>query len=288
MSVENPRIGAVLRELNLAKEYEISLSFAGEDRAYVSEVARHLRVAGVRLFYDEYERARLWGVDLAEDLQQQYFARSDYVLMFISRHYVDKMWPGHEKRAALAAALAANRAYILPVRFDGTELPGLNPTVRFEDARKTTASELADLVLQKLGRNLNERKGNAVAPPGLPDAMGRADFNYHSHDGRYVIGSGHYEFETRWSPGPWLYNDAANVAGVALSDAKEIAEVTDTSLEDFTTRARLMRAGAVAVLKNTSGCYAVLKILQVGGEGSSARLIFDYVIKPDRETDFSK
>jgi hypothetical protein len=271
-----------------AKEYEVSLSFAGEDRTYVADVARHLRAAGVRLFYDEFERVRLWGVDLAEDLQQQYFARSQYVLMFISEHYVSKIWPGHEKRAALAAAIASNREYILPVRFDDTELPGMNPTVRFEDARQTSSAELADLVLQKLGRNLNERKGNAVAPPELPDAKGTADFNYHSHDGRYVIGTGHYAFETRWSPGPWLYNEAPNISGVALSDVSEISDVTDASEADFTSRARLVRAGSVAILKNTNGCYAVLKVIEAGGEGSSARLVFDYVIKPDRETDFSK
>jgi hypothetical protein len=275
-------------QANETKEYDISLSFAGEDRSYVADVARHLRAAGIRVFYDEYERARLWGVDLAEDLQQQYFARSQYVLMFISEHYAAKIWPGHEKRAALAAAISANREYILPVRFDDTELPGLNPTVRFEDGRQTTPAELADLVLQKLGKNLNERKGNAVAPPELPGITGTADFNYHSHDGRYVIGTGHYAFETRWSPGPWLYNDAANISGIAVADASEIADVTDASSADFTTRARLVRQGSVAILKNTSGCFAVLKILHAGGEGSSARLVFDYIIKPDRETDFSK
>ena len=269
------------------KEYEVSLSFAGEDRTYVADVARHLRAAEVRVFYDEFERVRLWGIDLAEDLQQQYFGRSEYVLMFISRHYVEKIWPGHEKRAALAAAISSNREYILPVRFDDTELPGLNPTVRFEDARHTTSSELADLVLQKLGRNLNERKGNSVAPPALPDVMGRADFNYHSYDGRYIIGTGHYSFETKWSPGPWIYNDPSSISGVALFDAGEISEVMDASGADFTSRARLVRAGSVVVIKNNHGCYAVLKVLEAIGEGSAARLIFDYVIKPDRETDFS-
>lgn len=270
------------------KEYEISLSFAGEDRMYVASVARHLRAADVRVFYDEYERVRLWGVDLAENFQQQYFAKSEYVLMFISKHYVEKIWSGHEKRAALAAAITSNREYILPVRFDDTELPGLNPTIRFEDARQITSAELADLVLQKLGRNLNARKGNAIAPPELPGTTGTADFNYHSHDGRYIIGAGHYAFETRWSPGPWIYNDAQNISGVALSDAKEIVEVMDASEADFTSRARLVGTGSVAILKNTSGCYAVLKIIQAQGEGSSARLVFEYVIKPDRETDFSK
>jgi hypothetical protein len=227
------------------KQYEISLSFAGEERAYVYEVARHLKAANVRVFYDHYERARLWGRDLAEDLQQLYFDESEYVVMFISRHYVAKIWPGHEKRAALAAALTANREYILPVRFDDTPLPGLNPTVRFEDARTTTASELADLILQKLGRNLDLRKGNAVAPPELPSASGTADFDYLSHDGRYIIGTGHYMFETRWTSGPWLYNDPPSISGIATTEAHEITDILDASTADFTSWARSVREGTV-------------------------------------------
>ena len=127
------------------KEYEISLSFADEERPYVEAVAGHLKAAGVRVFYDAYEKVRLWGRDLAEEFQQIYFAKSEYVVMFVSRSYVQKIWPNHEKRAALAAALRANREYVLPVRFDDTELPGLNPTVCFVDARTTSERELADV-----------------------------------------------------------------------------------------------------------------------------------------------
>lgn len=41
--------------------YEIALSFAGEDRAYVEEVAAYLKKNDVRCFYDGYEEATLWG-----------------------------------------------------------------------------------------------------------------------------------------------------------------------------------------------------------------------------------
>ena len=42
-------------------EFDIALSFAGEDREYVDQVANLLRNAGVKVFYDLFEEANLWG-----------------------------------------------------------------------------------------------------------------------------------------------------------------------------------------------------------------------------------
>jgi hypothetical protein len=49
-------------------DYDVALSFTGEDRAYVDEIAEQLRSQGIRLFYDRYEQANLWGKDLYEHL----------------------------------------------------------------------------------------------------------------------------------------------------------------------------------------------------------------------------
>lgn len=38
-------------------EYDIGLSFAGEQRGYVEDFARDLQSRGVRVFYDDYEKA---------------------------------------------------------------------------------------------------------------------------------------------------------------------------------------------------------------------------------------
>ena len=43
------------------EKYDIALSFAGENRVYVEEVAQALRSAGVSVFYDKFEQAGLWG-----------------------------------------------------------------------------------------------------------------------------------------------------------------------------------------------------------------------------------
>jgi hypothetical protein len=44
-------------------EYDVALSFAGEDREYAEELANALR-GKANVFYDGFEKAKLWGEDL--------------------------------------------------------------------------------------------------------------------------------------------------------------------------------------------------------------------------------
>ena len=132
--------------------YEIVLSFAGENRAYVERVAEGLRVNEVRVFYDTYEEAVLWGKDLNEHLQKVYSGSARYCVMFISKEYAEKIWPTHERRSAFEKAIAAKEEYILPARFDDTDIPGLHKTVKYVDLRTTNPERLVELILNKLGR----------------------------------------------------------------------------------------------------------------------------------------
>ena len=131
--------------------YEIALSFAGEDRAYVEEVATYLKKNGVRCFYDGYEEATLWGKDLVEHLASVY-QKARYCVMFISTHYATKMWPSHERKNAMARAVEEKGEYILPARFDDTQVPGIRHTLSYIDLRSKTPEGLGLLILQKLGR----------------------------------------------------------------------------------------------------------------------------------------
>jgi AbiJ-like protein/TIR domain-containing protein len=136
----------------IAQAYEVVLSFAGEDRAYVEKVAETLKTNGVSLFYDDYEESSLWGKNLVEHFQKVYGGSARYCVMFISKHYAEKVWPTHERRSAFQKAIEAKEEYILPARFDDTEIPGLHRTVGYVDLRKKSACDLASLILQKLGR----------------------------------------------------------------------------------------------------------------------------------------
>jgi hypothetical protein len=58
--------------------YDVCLSFAGEQRAYVEKVAQALQERGVRVFYDVYERATLWGKDLPTHLLNRNYATGQF------------------------------------------------------------------------------------------------------------------------------------------------------------------------------------------------------------------
>lgn len=133
--------------------YDVCLSFAGEQRAYVELVATGLKHAGLNVFYDQDEdiAPKLWGRDLGEYLDYIYRRGSRFCLMFISAEYAQKSWTRHERRSALARAIEDGSDYVLPARFDSTDLPGLRPTIGYVDLQQTAPQTLVDFVLKKLG-----------------------------------------------------------------------------------------------------------------------------------------
>ena len=133
-------------------EYDVGLSFAGEQRDYVRRVAEDLKYRGLRVFYDENEEDRLWGKNLLDHLSELYFKRCRYCILFASADYRAKMWPNLERQSAQARDITAAGEYILPVRFDDTEIPGLFPTIYYQDARKKSPEQIAGLFAQKIGQ----------------------------------------------------------------------------------------------------------------------------------------
>lgn len=131
-------------------EFDIALSFAGEDRAYVDETARLLRDRGVKVFYDLFEEADLWGKDLYVHLSEIYHARARFTVMFISAAYGKKLWTNHERRAAQARAFQEAQEYILPARFDDTDIPGVLPTTGYISLEGRKPEDLVSLITRKL------------------------------------------------------------------------------------------------------------------------------------------
>jgi hypothetical protein len=137
-------------------EFDVCLSFAGEQREYVDEVAEHLREKGIRVFYDDFERADMWGKDLYEHLAYIYSQAARYCVLFASKDYAEKIWTSHERQNAQARALEEHGEYVLPARFDETEIPGLRKTIRYESLDGMSTDDLADLIEEKLGARQKE------------------------------------------------------------------------------------------------------------------------------------
>ena len=131
-------------------EFDIAVSFAGEDRELVHQIVDRIKSTGINVFYDSDYQAEMWGEDLVEYFDQIYRTRARYVMMFISRFYAEKMWTTHERRSAMARALEQRNAYILPIRLDSTPLKGLRPTVGYLDARQLGSDGIVSIALAKL------------------------------------------------------------------------------------------------------------------------------------------
>ena len=70
-------------------------------------------------------------------------------------------WTRLERRAAFSRAVAEAGVFVLPARFDDSELSGLLDDVVSVDLRGRTPEQFADLVAARLG-------GLAAGPPGGP------------------------------------------------------------------------------------------------------------------------
>jgi hypothetical protein len=154
-------VGRKERHLNMARirkgkkktnfSYDVCLSFAGEDRDYVKAVAEQLKRDGLDVFYDEFEEANLWGRDLYEYLDKIYSRASRYCVVFCSKSYAKKLWTNHERKSAQERAFREHEEYLLPARFDKTEIPGIRSTTGYINLQKTSPVQLAELIRQKVG-----------------------------------------------------------------------------------------------------------------------------------------
>jgi tetratricopeptide (TPR) repeat protein len=61
------------RDLNKVKgydfEYDVAISYAGENRRIVEQIAKKLTENGIRVFYDIFEKSKLWGKKLSTNFR---------------------------------------------------------------------------------------------------------------------------------------------------------------------------------------------------------------------------
>lgn len=132
-------------------DYDIAVTFAGEDREYVELVVTGVKAAGYSVFYDEDNSAELWGEELTEFFPLIYEQRARFAVMFISNAYAVKPWTRLERRSVLLRAMDQEEAYLLPVRLDSTPLPGLRSTIGYLDGIRFGPQGVVDAIKTKLG-----------------------------------------------------------------------------------------------------------------------------------------
>ena len=149
------------------QEYDVALAVAGEDRKHAKELADLLKTNGYSCFYDENELPNLWGKNLYDYLSSVYKDRARYCVMFLSKHYERQLWTNHERQHALARAFKENREYILPVRLDDTEIPGIPPTIGYLDLREISIEKVYEVLDKKLSGATPKTDATDQMPPSV-------------------------------------------------------------------------------------------------------------------------
>jgi hypothetical protein len=108
------------------RRFAIALSFPGEWREYVEQVASALLPAlgKARIFYDAWHEGLIIGIASNRKLQDIYATDSDLIVPFFCEDYRRKVWCGCEWRAIEELLHDQQFDRVLPFRFDHVKIPG--------------------------------------------------------------------------------------------------------------------------------------------------------------------
>jgi formylglycine-generating enzyme len=134
------------------KKYQIAISVAEEDLSVANSIATSLKEIGVTHYLYTQHRAKNWGQHILKISIDTYGAEANYVLMIISKTFVEKYWANIERQIA-DIFKPGKKIYILPLRLDDTPVDGLSKYIVFEKWNNNP-DEIAHLLQKKL----NEKK----------------------------------------------------------------------------------------------------------------------------------
>ena len=301
----------------------VSYSHDDEDHSnWVLQLATRLRSNGVNTILDR------WNLTLGKDVAafiEQGLSKSHRILCICSDNYVNKAnsiegGVGYEKKIMTVEIMAdLNGDWVIPIirnnRADEKVPNFLKGAlyIDFEDdlLYETKYEELLRSLLDEpvlpvppLGENPFKTVKQFASRKFLPSSekyvspamTGRVTFDYSNNNGRYSIGSGELMFETKWSKSSdrniQLLSDPDSILTVAVvKDKGEIREVDDARTYDGSSRIRRPNVGQIAVLRNSNGFWAAIKVISIKDDIRGSQfdeVTFDYVIQTNGSPSFGE
>lgn len=132
--------------------FDVGLSFPGEARGLVEEVARELeaRIGPNAYFYDNNYVSQLARPSLDTLLQDIYRNRSRLIVVFLGEDYQRKDWCGVEFRAIREIIMARDDGRVMFVRVDDGAVDGVFRTDGYVDARRFSPAQIAQFITERL------------------------------------------------------------------------------------------------------------------------------------------
>lgn len=300
----------------------ISYSHDSENHQnWVIQLATRLRSNGVNAILD------IWNTKLGSDLasfMEQGLSKSQRVICICSDNYLIKAnagmgGAGYEKQIMTSELINdQNTNWVIPLIVNNSsnkKMPlflGARKYISFEDPKlyETKYEELLRDILDEpvlpippIGENpfkvIKEFSQQKFLPQNekyvSPSTFGKVSFDYSNNNGRYFIGQDELIFELAFSKSSnrniQLYNDPSSIRIVAIAkDVNEINEILDARKYDGSSRVRRPKINQIAVLQNSNGFYAAIKILAIKDDtrgDENDEVTFEYKIQTNGSSIFS-
>jgi len=145
-------------KVHRSPEFDVCISFAGEDREVAKRIASLIKRNGMKrkVFYDDFERATLWGEELARHLHTIYSQQSRFCVILFSQAYSRKVWTLHEYRSALTRVAREQDAYVLPIALDVATIPEEFASVGYWPFNPGDERRIANAVEEKINEYLSQ------------------------------------------------------------------------------------------------------------------------------------
>jgi hypothetical protein len=139
----------------MSTNYDVALSFAGEDRSIARQIAESLTNENLNVFFDESSSAELWGQNLFDYLEKVY-ADSRLCIVLLSKSYLEGQWTQNELRNLIAHSKKRPSFSILPLHIGDAPLPRDLANVGYVQWDSVSPQDLTLLVKERLA---------SLAPP---------------------------------------------------------------------------------------------------------------------------
>ncbi|MEH2498977.1 hypothetical protein V1294_005456 [Bradyrhizobium sp. AZCC 1678] len=103
-------------------EYEVAISFAGENRELARFISESLAALDVSNFFDEMFEANFLGKAWSEQFKEIFSKRSKYVLVLLDQYHAKKIWPTFEREHFTPRIQDES---VIPIFLDDTKFVGI-------------------------------------------------------------------------------------------------------------------------------------------------------------------
>jgi hypothetical protein len=146
------------REQNEDFEFEVALSFAGENRELASFIADSLTTLDVPVFYDEMFEANFLGKAWSQQFKEIFAEKSRFVVCILDKYHLSKLWPTFEREHFVPRIADES---VIPIFLDDSKFPGIPQDIvgiklNFDANDPEWKKKATDEIIMKLIDKLSE------------------------------------------------------------------------------------------------------------------------------------